>query len=147
MGQNMSTRHQGRDETKSSQKDDKRLTKVTLLDHISKCQGQMLNGGLVEFCKTKTKWPKLVDSLKTCPKFVLSRNSRRFSTCWEFVPGPSSALASITLGTACWSFLVLCALAKFIFLQMVQIQINYKIVCLSNSFFVNTLNTNVICTT
>ena len=62
------------------------------------------------------KWAKLVDSLKTCPTFVLSRNSRRFSTCWEFVPGPSSAPAFITLGTA-WSFLVLCLQT---FLQILQ---------------------------
>ena len=84
----------------------------------------------VEICLSSSaaKWAKPVDSLKTCPTFVLSRNSRRFSTCWEFVPGPSSALAFITLGTACWSFLVLCALAKFIFLQMLQIQTNDKLV-------------------
>ena len=117
----MSTRHQGRDETKSSQKNDY-LTKVTLLDHISKCQGQMLNGGLVEFCKTKTKWPKLVDSLKTCPKFVLSRNSRRFSTCWESIPRSHQMQSLHYPGNALLLVLSCFLLQNFIVLQTPQIQ-------------------------
>ena len=54
-------------------------------------------------------------------KLVLSRNSRRFSTCWESVPGPSSAPAFIALGTE-WSFLVWCGKENVIFLQILQIQ-------------------------
>ena len=81
---------------------------------------------------SEAKWPNLADSLKTCPSFVLSRNSRRFSTCWEFVPGPSDAFVFITLGTFCW----FCLLFQTSYFLQIQ-QMNGRSTHLDNSFYHN----------